>query len=212
MQPLYTTFPLGGRILKILCLLLTLQNHVGCSKFPVCFSLDSALNCSGLCAFFQSHRVGQAFCVCLWAVGKSLHLSIGAHEELAMCRWSVLSIGYGHWPVWGICRQSISSGSWTSFLMESVKQLKRPKAFDDFWALVAMLPTSSNPSVVLLTSVSSLVGWEKVDMSAPSYMSGKLVTHCALTFPSERNYRLRLGVGGSLLALNCATFEEEWPG
>lgn len=161
MQPLYTTFSLGGRILKIVYLLLTLQNRIGCSKSPVCFSLDSALNCSDLCAFFQSHGVGQAFYVCLWAVGKSLHLSIGAHGELAMHRWSMLSIRYAHWPVWGICRQSISSSSWTSFLIESMKQLKRPKAFDDFWALVAMLPTSSNLSVVLLTSVSSLVGWER---------------------------------------------------
>lgn len=36
----------------------------------------------------------------------------------------------------------------------------RPEAFDEFWALVAMLPVSSNSSAVLITSI-FLVGWER---------------------------------------------------
>lgn len=121
------------RVLKIVWLLLILQNHIRYLEPPVCFLQGSDLNCSGLCAFFQSHRVGRVFCMCLWAVGKSLHLqSIGAHGEPAMGEWRVLSIGYVYGPVWGICRQGISSGSWETFLMESVKQLIRPTALGWF--------------------------------------------------------------------------------
>lgn len=48
----------------------------------------SSLNCSRLCAFSQSQRVGPTFCSCLWPIYKDLH-SLSAGAYLGSQTWEV---------------------------------------------------------------------------------------------------------------------------
>lgn len=123
---LYTSGSLfGGGIPKFLCLPSILQGHVRCWHFPLAYFPCGGAE-SQVCVLSSSLRVGPAFCTCPAAVCRdTLTSTVDVHRLPASGlgvrgAWRVAG---AHGWVGGICRQGVPSGSWVSFLMESVKQL-----------------------------------------------------------------------------------------